>query len=83
MTETLGIFKTVLIELDQKTMFDLALFYGARRNELRGILEEIVEEKQIIKWHLLIKVILEKGVILGEEVTYFNYSLFTRYLFQC
>lgn len=74
-TESLGVFKTVLIEPEKETMFDLTLFYEASRNELREILEEIVEEKQAIKWHLLIKVILERGIVEGEEeflATYFH-----------
>lgn len=74
-TEALGVFKTIMIEPEEETMFDITTFFEATREELREILEKTVEEKQAIKWYLLIKVLLEKSSLEGEmEVieTYFR-----------
>ena len=74
-TKALNIFKTVYIQPDENNCHDLRVFFDAIKPELVERIENDVEEKEAIKWQLVIKVTLERKSSNNEVETiqsYFN-----------
>lgn len=66
-TNALDVFRTVYLEDEEDTQYDVIIFFSSTRYEFRNLIEEAIEEKKTIKKHLLLKVNLEKISAEGEE----------------
>lgn len=73
LTNALDVFRTVYVEPEEDTQFDVTIFFNSIRDELRKLIEEAIEKRKAIKWHLLIKVNQEKTSADREE------EIITRY----
>lgn len=69
------------LELEKDSRFDISVFFNSFSEELKTLLEEAMEENSAVKWHLLLKLDLEKISVEGEEVlmTYFHSETFVEF----
>ena len=64
--DSLDVFRTVQLEPEEDTRFDVSVSFDSVRDGLQDYVEVKIEEKNAIKWHVHAKVILEKKSVEGD-----------------